>query len=859
MTKSKHSLRSFPAVFDLNTLDGSNGFKAVGPIINDWGGCSISIGGDINGDGLADVALRARENNVNIYVIFGSKSIFQNPFNITNLDGLNGFIIPELAWTVSLNGDINGDGLADLAFVCPTSRDWTGDSYVIFGSRLPFPRVFDLATLNGANGFKIPGSIQPSHTDLISIGEDINGDGIDDFGLGVYWEDDRRQDESYVIFGSRQPFPAIFNLSILNGLNGFKIGCPEKYTTSLLLNSIGGDVNGDGLADIGLDGGYTIFGSRLKFPNPFDLSSLNGTNGFKIVQNWGQIIGGDINGDGLADVVIGDISASANGKNEAGEVDVIFGSRLPFPYSFDINTLNGENGFRIQGLFAGDHLGYSTRIAALGGDINQDNKADLVLSAPYASPNGRVNAGENYVIFGSSVPFPKFFDLNTLNGENGFRIPGLLAGDKLGRGTAIGGDIDGDGKSEIALTKTVDINPPSEVYFIFSSSLNEQNYGMLSYRSRFVSMNSTDDAGKVIMGSRGTWCSEQFVHTGDFNGDGRADLLCNVKGGENSIMLARNVQYDVVFVSINDDPNGRLPIGQNEKWCDHGYQELSIGDFNGDQKSDLLCRTNKGADAGRIYAMLSTGKGFTSMGDNPNGEVKVGREGKFCDNSGRIVVGDFDGKGFNDILCNDPTDNMIMVPNGTSFKPINGDMFGAITMGVSSPCAQVWCFQPDTAIVSGDFNGDGKTDLACNNHGYNMVMLSVLNASWPCDFKSIKFNGNMDSDGYIPMGKGKLNTWCDTSQYTLQSEDVDGDGRADLICNAQGVNKIMLCKSDGVDGDWFVSIDPRDPTNEGNTSMAGHPKWCLSQNIFAGDYNGDGLEDLLCNQGGQVVGANQDN
>ena len=64
---------------------------------------------------------------------------------------------------------------------------------------------------------------------------------------------------------------------------------------------------------------------------------------------------------------------------------------------FNLTTLNGSNGFAIEGLNANDYLGYSVSTA---GDVNGDGKADLVLGAYTASPGGRSSAGMAYVLFG---------------------------------------------------------------------------------------------------------------------------------------------------------------------------------------------------------------------------------------------------------------------------------------------------------------------------------------------------------------------------------------------------------------------------------------------------------------------------
>src|SRR5262245_22844029 len=98
----------------------------------------------------------------------------------------------------------------------------------------------------------------------------------------------------------------------------------------------------------------------------FDLTALNGTNGFWVeglnaYDNLGRSVNaaGDLNGDGKPDLVLGAGGASPGGRIGAGTVYVIFGQTGGWPASFNLTTLNGSNGFRVEGLNAYDNLGSS--------------------------------------------------------------------------------------------------------------------------------------------------------------------------------------------------------------------------------------------------------------------------------------------------------------------------------------------------------------------------------------------------------------------------------------------------------------------------------------------------------------------
>lgn len=136
--------------FDLNTLDGTNGFAIPGLNARDDLGVSVSDAGDINNDGFADIIVGAyradpggKTDAGTSYVVFGQASGFPASFDVTTLDGTNGFAIPSLnaednlGGPVSSAGDINNDGYGDIIVgangACPSGKAGAGTSYVVFG------------------------------------------------------------------------------------------------------------------------------------------------------------------------------------------------------------------------------------------------------------------------------------------------------------------------------------------------------------------------------------------------------------------------------------------------------------------------------------------------------------------------------------------------------------------------------------------------------------------------------------------------------------------------------------------------------------------------------------------------------
>ena len=89
-----------------------------------------------------------------------------------------------------------------------------------------------------------------------------------------------------------------------------------------------------------------VFGSDTGLPNPFNLSTINGSNGFVIngvnVNDYsGSSVSqaGDVNGDGLDDLIVGAFKADPNGNTEAGSSYVVFGSHTGFPHPINLSTI----------------------------------------------------------------------------------------------------------------------------------------------------------------------------------------------------------------------------------------------------------------------------------------------------------------------------------------------------------------------------------------------------------------------------------------------------------------------------------------------------------------------------------------
>lgn len=472
-----------------------------------------------------------------------------------------------------------------------------------------------------------------------------------------------------------------------------------------------------------------VFSANVAFARPalVDAGSLNGRNGLRLdgvaaADRTGRVVSraGDLNNDGIEDMLIAAVLADSNGV-DAGTAYVVFGRSGPYPPSLTLSSLDGTRGFRITGGGAGDQFGLA---AAPAGDLNGDSIDDLVIGAPYADTN---DAGAAYVIFGRSGGFPASLSVTTLDGNNGFRLTAAQAGNSVGFGVSGVGDFNGDGRDDLAVGA-----PNFDVSGLSNAGAAFVVYGRNAFPASLDLGSLDSSTGLRIVGEASGDFAGQRVTGGDFNGDGRVDLVIGAPGrnlveenvGSAYVLYGRPGPLPAILsVSSFDGSNGfRLDGLQAEDIA--GYA-VTMVDINGDGMDDVIVASpyfdfEERPDAGGAYVLFGSSavQPATRSLASISGPAGFRFEGEALSNSSVQVeaAGDVNADGFADLVLNDflaggkgrGGGHVIFGRSqfSSTFRvaDLDGDTGFTIAGVESGEYAGI-------SITGGDFNGDAVSDV----------------------------------------------------------------------------------------------------------------------------------------------------
>ncbi len=441
------------------------GFTISGAAVGDHTGEAVTGIGDFDGDGLDDLAVASPVAHT-IHIVFGTRR--PRALDLANLaEGSSQTIhfdpgLDRRHLALAPAGDFNGDGLYDLAIAMPevtTAVEGGGRVWVVFGRAEP--QAIDLGTLVAdAAGVEISGTAVDTRLGSgIDRAGDIDGDGRDDLLIGARLHGPMMSGTAHVIFGQDSAI-AVDLPAMGDGTTGQSIHTAEAGAGLGWSVAGGRDINGDGHPDMvvgapssaanGSNSGrvYVVFGDPGRAQ--FDVDNLQAGDGYAIAgeaesDGAGYRVGllDDLNGDGLAEVLVGAPFTAEQGWG-SGSAYVVFGQTEATPIALSDITA-GMGGFKITGegiqAFAGEHL------AGLG-DLTGDGLPDLVVGAHGSEPLG-FESGRAYLVAGrASAGEPIAFE-DLQQAVHGQALAGPTGGSLMGISVAHAGDVNGDGFSDL--------------------------------------------------------------------------------------------------------------------------------------------------------------------------------------------------------------------------------------------------------------------------------------------------------------------------------------------------------------------------------------------------------------------------
>ena len=685
------------------------------------------VAGDLNGDGIADIVWTAPG--------FTSFSVLLSQPGGSWVAGQSIAMPSGMAITGCVLADVTRDHILDL--VCAADYQFSWSMYV-------YPGHGD-GTFGNPVVTPMPSSNGNYTATIVTLESDLDGNGVPDI-----YVNDLLNWKAYVLLS--------------DGTGSFAAPIPTQAGTNQV-SPISADVNGDGIPD-------------LLFPLGPEVALGNGNGTFQpiitytISNAYAQCAFHDMDGDGHLDAVCGYIATNTGDIIGQTGLFILHGNS---DGSFNTNPI-AQQTFGDKNT---EYDGFGTlQSIDLVADLNGDGILDLIgssgdgIAVLLGGPNLTFGKPLHYAravlgIYESGRYQSQYIDVNgdglpdvVASGPNGIYITyGKNDGTFVSAfapevteniGYATVADFNGDGIPDVAATGDTAIK------------LSLGN-GDGTFQAPVALPNSS---GAINFSTPLSATNAHILH-GDFNGDGRMDLLAI---GSSSIY-----QYSYYVFFGNGDGTFQQPIAvPNTSTMYPAYASLydsATADLNRDGRTDFVAVNSStlGASTGQISAYLSDGSGnFTLVASNVPIDSPIPTQ---YPNITMPALADFNGDGKLDAAYGSLSQVFLVKGNG------DGSFNSAATATLTIPAINGTASQSSIATTAGDIDGDGHQDI---------VLLALYNQptvpSNPLTVAVWVYFGNGDGTFSAPV----LALQSDQDYQFVSAADLEHDGREDIVLNTHG-------------------------------------------------------------------------
>jgi hypothetical protein len=603
-------------------------------------GAAVSSTGDSNGDGLSDVAVAAPFydiDHIDEGVVFIHNGVLNSGVTanyVTTMVG--GQDDSRCGSALSSAGDVNGDGFADLLIGVPfydLGELNEGAAFVCLGS----PTGLD----NGSHGFQSDQVDAQIGSSVASAG-DVNGDGYSDIVIGAsrYDNGSKSNDGTALIYhGSASGIRKEPNVKLSANQNASQFGFSVSNA---------GDVNGDGFSDVvvgapefdngsGKDGRVFIYHGSQN-----GLASIAATS--MVINQPGSKFGfsvsgaGDVNGDGIGDVVVGAPYYDDGQSDEGGA----------FVYHGSVNGIGTSWDTKLESNLDNALFGWSV---ASAGDVNANGYRDIIVGAPGYHKGFLTNSGAAYLFKGTNVginSFPTIMEGSQVNAQFGYSVAGA-------------GDVNGDGHNDVV------IGAPG-----FTNGQQKEGVAYIYYGNQTGVNNAANSQDILEADELQALFGFSVSSAGDVNGDGLSDVIVGAPLFKNGSPTANGAAFVFhgAIQGINKAFNIKLQGNQAD--AHFGGAVSGAGDVNGDGYSDVIIgapdHDNDEANEGAAFVHHGSTSGVLAsenmMVESDFAGAKMGKSV-----SG---AGDINGDGYSDVVVG-AADYQLDFPGSSGV--VNGAIF----------------------------------------------------------------------------------------------------------------------------------------------------------------------------------------